>query len=75
MKQTFHSRRKPINVTNSPKLTESSFSTYFLTIFEKLNNGTKNPIEEKAIQYMNKIIPRNLPNINLLLTIANVIKI
>jgi hypothetical protein len=41
---------------------------------EKLNNSTKSPTEEEAIQFMTKIIPRTLPNINLLPTTANEIK-
>jgi hypothetical protein len=62
------------SVTNSPKLVANSFSTYFLTTLEKLNNGTKSPAEEEAIQYMTKTIPRTFPDINLLPTMANEIK-
>jgi hypothetical protein len=50
---------KVINsVINSPKLIANLFNTHFLTIVEKLNNGTKSLTEEGAIQYMTKAIPR-----------------
>jgi hypothetical protein len=62
------------SVINSPKLTANSVNTYFLTIVEKPNNGTKSPTEEEAIQYMTKTISRTFQDINLLLTMANEVK-
>jgi hypothetical protein len=59
------------NVINRPKLTANSFNTHFLIIVEKLNNSTKSPTEEEAIQYVTKTIPRSFPDINLLPATAN----
>jgi hypothetical protein len=59
------------SVINSPKLRANLFNTYFLTIVEKLNNGTKSPTEEEAIQCMTKKIPRTFLDINFLPTTAN----
>jgi hypothetical protein len=40
------------NVINSPKLITNSFHTQFLTIVDKMNNGTNIPTNEDAIQYV-----------------------
>jgi hypothetical protein len=62
------------NAIKNPKLLANSFNTYFLTIIERMNNGTTTLTTEDATKYLIEAIPKTFPNINLMPTTVNEIK-
>jgi hypothetical protein len=58
----------------NPKPLANTFSTYFLTIIERMNNNTTTLTTEDATKYLIEAIPKTFPNINLMPTTVNEIK-
>jgi hypothetical protein len=65
-------RSGPINKDklqyNNLKLTAHVFNTYFLTITDKMNSDTRTLMTEDTTKNLTAVIPKTLPNINLIPT-------
>jgi hypothetical protein len=62
------------NAIQNHKLLANTFSAYFLTIIDGMNNDTTTLTTEDVTEYLTEAITKTFPNINLMPTTVNEIK-